>query len=362
MGRKKRPEPGAGSDHDREATELWQQILRDERRHHGTWREIFETAEAAVGAKVRALRVERGWSQGDLADKLDEVGWPIHQTNISKLEAGRRPIRVAELHALAAVFGLPPIALWYLPVPGEPWSLARMRQELEQMDERVARSEEYLRTAVRMYADHQFERERLVLAMNEASAKADRGELEQLAMTPEEVSALTGGLDEARTDGGAFPVGAIRAAVALQAKASMTAVTAGDLARITSGLVPEAIDKVIAIVAGVALEDRDSTVLRHIRGVGLERLAAEGLAAEWHQRAMRDDEGEEMNKFLSSLSPFAYQSTLEEVEEYIKPGEDLDMLELAQIVAAKMTPEELASFIPVLEDRSAAGEPGEDGA
>ena len=42
---------------------------------------------------------------------------------LAKLEAAKRPIRAAEVYALAMVFGLPMQALWYLPVPGEPRSI-----------------------------------------------------------------------------------------------------------------------------------------------------------------------------------------------------------------------------------------------
>ena len=40
--------------------------------------------------------------------------------------------------ALTLVFGLPPLALWHLPVPGEPQALAAMRQQLVGTDEQVA--------------------------------------------------------------------------------------------------------------------------------------------------------------------------------------------------------------------------------
>ena len=66
--------------------------------------------ERVIGKKVRQLRTERGWSQEDLRRRL-EPGWPLDQTTISNLELGRRPIRVAEAEALAAVFGMSLVAL-----------------------------------------------------------------------------------------------------------------------------------------------------------------------------------------------------------------------------------------------------------
>lgn len=67
--------------------------------------------ELLIGRKVRQLRTELGWSQADLALKLDEAGWPLHQTNISKLEAGKRPLRVSEAEVLAVTLGISLAAL-----------------------------------------------------------------------------------------------------------------------------------------------------------------------------------------------------------------------------------------------------------
>lgn len=52
------------------------------------------------------LRRERGFSQGELARHMVAAGWTdFHQTTISRLEKGTRPIRLGEARALARVLG-----------------------------------------------------------------------------------------------------------------------------------------------------------------------------------------------------------------------------------------------------------------
>jgi len=58
--------------------------------------------------RVRMLRKARGWSQSELAARLDRVGVRMHQTAVAKIEAGERPIRVNELVILAQLFGQHP--------------------------------------------------------------------------------------------------------------------------------------------------------------------------------------------------------------------------------------------------------------
>jgi transcriptional regulator with XRE-family HTH domain len=60
----------------------------------------------AVRNNVRLLRLQRGWSINDLADRLDERGWPAHYRVFRRIEAGNRRVDVDELHLLAVVFGV----------------------------------------------------------------------------------------------------------------------------------------------------------------------------------------------------------------------------------------------------------------
>lgn len=62
--------------------------------------------EATIGANVRTLRANRGWSQAKLASELQNFGVNLTQPTIAKLEGAERPIRVNELQALAFALGV----------------------------------------------------------------------------------------------------------------------------------------------------------------------------------------------------------------------------------------------------------------
>lgn len=64
--------------------------------------------EARVGASLRRARERLGASQSDVAAELAGWGLEMHQTTLAKLEAGKRPIRLAEMFALASLYGLTP--------------------------------------------------------------------------------------------------------------------------------------------------------------------------------------------------------------------------------------------------------------
>jgi transcriptional regulator with XRE-family HTH domain len=184
-------------DQNRQAADLWQRVLRQELQQRKTSRDLFEMHERVIGQKVRQLRIERGWSQADLAARLDEIGWPLHQTNISKMEAGRRPMRFAELCAIAMAYRVPVQSMLSLPVAGEPWSMADMRKRLAQIDELIADAEKRMRDLtsqlVGELAHYELERIRVSEAMNEAAKADDRGELEELSA--EDAEALAEDMD-----------------------------------------------------------------------------------------------------------------------------------------------------------------------
>lgn len=60
--------------------------------------------ETAVGARVRALREAKGWSQQEIADRMKRRGFDWMQSTVAKTEAAARPIRINEAFALARVF------------------------------------------------------------------------------------------------------------------------------------------------------------------------------------------------------------------------------------------------------------------
>lgn len=62
--------------------------------------------EESVAATLRAVREAYGWSQTFAVDQLRaQWGIDMHQTTLAKLEAGKRPVRLAELYALATLYG-----------------------------------------------------------------------------------------------------------------------------------------------------------------------------------------------------------------------------------------------------------------
>ena len=54
-----------------------------------------------LGSRIRDLRVQRGWSQEDLADVSG-----LHRTYVGSAERGERNLTVDSLQALAGAFGL----------------------------------------------------------------------------------------------------------------------------------------------------------------------------------------------------------------------------------------------------------------
>jgi transcriptional regulator with XRE-family HTH domain len=56
-----------------------------------------------LGTNVRSLRLAKGWSQEDYADRAG-----IHRTYVSDIERGRRNPTISVLEKLAQPFGVAP--------------------------------------------------------------------------------------------------------------------------------------------------------------------------------------------------------------------------------------------------------------
>ena len=62
--------------------------------------------EAQFIKSMKRIREELGWSQGDFARKMKEAGWDsFHQTTVSRIEKGERPVRLGEARGIATVLG-----------------------------------------------------------------------------------------------------------------------------------------------------------------------------------------------------------------------------------------------------------------
>lgn len=65
-----------------------------------------ELEEQRFIASVQRHREDKGWSQGELARRMVAAGWDgFHQTTISRIEKGTRPVRLGESRSLANIFG-----------------------------------------------------------------------------------------------------------------------------------------------------------------------------------------------------------------------------------------------------------------
>lgn len=124
--------------------------------------------EKALCQKLKALREGKGWSQAELASRLNDVGYDFHQTTIAKLEAGKRPLRVAELYAFSFAFRMPVQALISVPLSADPISpsLASLEARLADLDQARQQNRDSLMQIIEQLADVQstYELERLRLA------------------------------------------------------------------------------------------------------------------------------------------------------------------------------------------------------
>ena len=131
------------------------------RQRHEAWEKHF-------GEVVRTWRTDRGWTQDDVAERLREQGFEMHQTTVAKIERGARPLRVAEAAALAEVFEMPTMAVFELsPSQAHPIGLDTRRVELEQARKRVDDSRETLYAVAQNHAVLLAQVEKLILLMNQ---------------------------------------------------------------------------------------------------------------------------------------------------------------------------------------------------
>jgi transcriptional regulator with XRE-family HTH domain len=106
-----------------------------------------------LATRIEAERLAREWSQSELARQMADVGCPIPQTAISKIEkpqrGGRRAISVDELIAFGKVFALP---VGELVLPTHVLRSVRARHRLTQVQEALQSklaAEDHYQTVVR---------------------------------------------------------------------------------------------------------------------------------------------------------------------------------------------------------------------
>ncbi|BBY13823.1 helix-turn-helix transcriptional regulator [Mycobacterium marseillense] len=159
-----------------EAADISINNLAQRRAAHESWEKRF-------GEVVRGWRLDRNWSQEEVAETLRHEGFEMHQTTVAKIERGARPLRVAEAAALGAVFDMPVMAVFELSLPNDaPWwsrdsqpvGLREKQDLLERARELSERARKQLYSAAEDHAYFLGEIEKLVLAMNDAAAKEAR--------------------------------------------------------------------------------------------------------------------------------------------------------------------------------------------
>jgi transcriptional regulator with XRE-family HTH domain len=145
-------------------------------------RRLYEHWETAFGEKVRQWRRARNWSQEDLAERLRQQGFEMHQTTVAKIERGTRPLRVAEAAAIATIFRVPPLAVFLGPPPEKtPWSLEKMHETLRRAQQIQADFEEMMIDSAERYIKQTADVIELARMLNDAALKAEtRTEDDQL--------------------------------------------------------------------------------------------------------------------------------------------------------------------------------------
>jgi transcriptional regulator with XRE-family HTH domain len=69
------------------------------------------TPEENAGRQLVVLRAERGWSQSEVARRMQASGYNWHQATVGRVESGKHPLRLNELMHLAAMFDVSPLRL-----------------------------------------------------------------------------------------------------------------------------------------------------------------------------------------------------------------------------------------------------------
>ena len=106
------------------------------------------TPEHLVGRQVRLLRQVRGWSQQDVAEKMQAYGYQWSQATVTRLEAATRPIRLNELTDLAALFGIPVRQFLEFPGPDSVLDdLDALKTEIKSLEDKHAELQDRLRGA-----------------------------------------------------------------------------------------------------------------------------------------------------------------------------------------------------------------------
>jgi transcriptional regulator with XRE-family HTH domain len=324
------------------------------------------TADERIGGNLRRFRERDSQSQAELARRMAAAGHPWQQSTVARTEGGQQPLRAAELETLAKMFRVALDAFFRHVGEAAEQELVqgahdRLRDSTVDAVEAVTQfhaARSGARRAARDGVSSEYAHVREAAgSLDEELLHATLGNV--LVAAEVRWEELRGDLDPAdaappRAAGsGAFPAEALQAAAALYGQAAVTAVTPKFLAYIIEEMGPEVVDEVIAAVAEVARQEKNGTVLRHIRQAGLERLAAQGVAAELTRRTAIQVRPEYLHQFLTTVfSDFqdqpGFESAAKAAVDYADSG-GTSMLAMAGLFVEKMPADTLPEFVPLRE-------------
>ena len=78
----------------------------------GPRKDDYVARERGADALVRRARVEKGWTQEDLARAMRQHGFRWSQSTVARVEGGQRPMLYTEASALADLLGIHEGAIW----------------------------------------------------------------------------------------------------------------------------------------------------------------------------------------------------------------------------------------------------------
>ena len=98
------------------------------------------TPAGELARRIRQGRLDRDWSQVELARQMTREGHPWHQTTVAKAELAEREVRFTELLSLAQVLAIPLEHLLGLPAVAESAVVGDLRSKVQHLE----REQQYL--------------------------------------------------------------------------------------------------------------------------------------------------------------------------------------------------------------------------
>jgi transcriptional regulator with XRE-family HTH domain len=95
------------------------------------------TASERLAANVVHLRQIAGITQGELAERLTQIGHPMQFNTVSKIERAARPVTIEDLEALSRVLGVRAVDLLLPPLLDQEQRFALARKDVFEAESEV---------------------------------------------------------------------------------------------------------------------------------------------------------------------------------------------------------------------------------